>query len=163
MEETHPRERKTWPADTPEEEKRRARGDEALTQITIMDGFAAYRRGGWEVQPSDSNIGSTPWAAQYQGDMAEQGIRERFLTQSWVFCRWGRPRKFVNGVPKDEAKIHGTKWSGSGFVEFGTLPGLTLYHDWKKTQQVAERAALEGLETPRPELGPNDKGKERAA
>ena len=114
METTHPLQRKTWPAGTSAEEKKRARNDEALTQIVLLNGITAFRRGGWET--GDSTI----WKPQYEKGMKNKGIRSRILSHSWVYCRWGRPRRFVQGEeqPDGGQKMHGDAWRRPGFVEF---------------------------------------------
>ncbi|KAF2868845.1 hypothetical protein BDV95DRAFT_499986 [Massariosphaeria phaeospora] len=120
MEATHPRDRhaESWPAGTTDEEKRRAQGDEPLTRITLMDGVTAYRRGGWETTDS------TPQTPKYTDGNENKGIRCRVLTHGWVFCRWGRARKFDKGVPKDDPKVHGREWKAPGFVEFKQVRGV---------------------------------------
>ncbi|KAF2796517.1 hypothetical protein K505DRAFT_237589 [Melanomma pulvis-pyrius CBS 109.77] len=119
MKVTNPHERKTWPDGTTDAEKSRASGDEALTQITIMDGVTAYRRGGWET--GDSKPGKVNYVHPNGRDT---GIRCRVLTHGWVFCRWGRPRKFKDGKPADNPKVHGAAWKGDGFIEFRNVPGV---------------------------------------
>lgn len=120
MEDTHPRNRKTWPEGTTTEEKNRASGDDALTQIILMDGVTAYRQGGWETGVS------TPMNPQWstEGGGKDAGIRCRILTQGWVYCRWGRARKFSNGIATDDPKAHGQGWKGDGFVEFRDVKGV---------------------------------------
>lgn len=115
---THPRDRKTWPPHVSEDEKRRAQNDDALTQITIMDGVTAYRVGGWETSESD------PWRVRYAEGSEAKGIRSRILTHGWVCCRWGRARRFVDGRPKDDPKVHGAAWKHPGFVEFRDVEGV---------------------------------------
>jgi hypothetical protein len=117
---THPREPTTkWPPGITEAEKNRAKGDEPLTQITLLDGITAYRKGGWETQ--DSSV----WEPVYASESgAETGIRARVLVHGWVYCRWGRARKFVNGRKADERRVHGKAWVEPGFVEFREVEGV---------------------------------------
>jgi hypothetical protein len=117
MEQTHPRERKS-PSSWTDAEKQRAKGDEALNQITLMDGVTAYRRGGWET--AESTIDNP----KYEDKNENKGIRSRVLSHSWVYCRWGRARKFEKGKPADDPKVHGMQWSGKGFIEFEQVPGV---------------------------------------
>jgi hypothetical protein len=119
MEATHPRERTTWPEHWTKEEINRSKGDQPVTEITIMDGVTAYRRGGWE-----DFAASTPWKPVYQKGMEVKGFRSRVLAHGWVYCRWGRPRQFVNGEPADDAKAHGVQWRDPGFVEFRDVKGV---------------------------------------
>jgi len=120
MEATHPRQSSTiWPANATEAEKKRAKYDEPLTQITIMDGVTAYRKGGWETK--DSSIWDPVYAGKYGGDI---GIRARVLVHGWVYCRWGRTRKWAHGKPADDPGVHGMAWKKPGFVEFRVLPGV---------------------------------------
>ncbi|KAF2730719.1 hypothetical protein EJ04DRAFT_404375, partial [Polyplosphaeria fusca] len=118
MELTHPRERK-WPASTSEQEKRRAQMDEPLTQICMFDGVTAYRVGGWETGGSGRGRGEVVY--EDVGGEGE-GIRSRVLSHGWVYCRWGRARRFVGGRPADEAVVHGEGWKG-GFREFREVVG----------------------------------------
>ncbi|KAF2182506.1 hypothetical protein K469DRAFT_690636 [Zopfia rhizophila CBS 207.26] len=114
MQKTHPRNRQTpWPRGTTEDEKRWAQGDEPLIKITLMDGCTAYRRGGWQ----------TSHDGYEQPEYEFMGIRSRILTHSWVYCRWGRPRTFVQGRPVDKKELYGAAWKG-GFVEFRDVPGV---------------------------------------
>jgi hypothetical protein len=124
---TNPRDR-VWSVGTPEAEKRRAQGDEALNQILLMDGLTAYRRGGWETP--DSQLLS-PTYQEKDGEI--KGIRTRILTHGWVYCRWRRPRKFANGRPKDDHKAHGPAWKG-GFVKFEDMPGVSKKDKRRATQ-----------------------------
>ncbi|KAF2277824.1 uncharacterized protein EI97DRAFT_373906 [Westerdykella ornata] len=114
MEATNPRER-MFPDDWDQREIARAKNDEPLTQMILMNGITVYRRGGWE----DPDI-SEPWdeGVVYQPGMEHRGIRSRQLTQAWVFCRWGRPRRFVKGQPADRKEVHGAQWRDPGSVEF---------------------------------------------
>ncbi|KAF2107531.1 hypothetical protein BDV96DRAFT_653618 [Lophiotrema nucula] len=113
MEATHPRRRESWPADISESEQRRAKGDEPLTQITIFAGLTAYRVGG--IETGESSVEKPVYL--HEG-WARKGIRARILTHGWVYCRWGRARKFVKGKPADEEEVHGAQWREPGFVEF---------------------------------------------
>ena len=74
-----------------------------VTQIVIIPGVTAFRRGGWETGES--------WLSQldYEDNCEDRGIRERIITHGWVFCRRGKPRTV--GLGADE-----------GFVEF--FPGV---------------------------------------
>lgn len=86
-----------------------------------MDGVTAYRQGGWE---TDVSTPVNPVWAQ-DGGGADSGVRCRTLTHGWVYCRWGRARRFgKGGVAVDDAKVHGDSWRGDGFVEFGDVPGV---------------------------------------
>lgn len=99
----------------------RARADDALTQITIMHGVTAYRRGGWEDGAStlaNQKFESSEWA--------RMGVRVRMLTQGWVYCRWGRARRFRDSKADDVAAAHGAAWRG-GFREFSDVEGVV---DW---------------------------------
>lgn len=144
MEVTNPRERKTWPDGTTDAEKSRASGDEPLTQITIMDGVTAYRRGGWETG------GSTPGKVNYaHPNGRDTGIRCRILTHGWVYCRWGRPRKFQDGKHADNPKVHGAAWKGDGFIEFRNVPGVAEKQRLRDASPVAPVAGHSGT-TARP-------------
>jgi len=113
MVDTNPRNKTTWPQGTTEAEKARARNDDGLTQIVLMDGITAYRQGGWETPDS------TPFTPKYAEPKGkETGVRCRVITNSWVYCRWGRARKFKDGKPADDKTAHGATWKDPGFVEF---------------------------------------------
>ncbi|PSN67140.1 hypothetical protein BS50DRAFT_667411 [Corynespora cassiicola Philippines] len=121
MKETNPRSRTEWPMGTASAEKQRARLDEPLVQITIMDGLTAYRQGGWETVDSPALYGKEE--REYEDGMADQGIRSRLLTHQWAYCRWGRPRKFEGAANADDPKTHGDQWNG-GFIEFSDMGGV---------------------------------------
>lgn len=139
-------------------ETRRSRGDEALTQITIMDGVSAYRLGGWETKTS------TCTAPVYEKPAYRtQGVRARILTHAWVYCRWGRARGFANGKPRDgDAKTHGGAWKG-GFVEFDHVPGVPQWLALERAARKAKTAVTggeDGLTTGTPAgVRTQDKGK----
>ena len=113
MEDTHPRTRKSWPAHYTEQEKVRAKTDEAVTQIVIHDGLTAYRVGGWETKES------TPRNPVYCDEEDQyQGIRSRVLVPGWVYCRWGQSRSAYGGKARTDKTIHGMQWKDPGFVDF---------------------------------------------
>ncbi len=101
-------------------EKQRAAFDVALVQIAIMDGVCAYRRGGWETSRSKV-FGKKEFARQKgsKSSKSVRGVRERPLTQAWVYCRWGRSRGFKKG----EVGNGGHKWDHGGRVE-GRVRGV---------------------------------------
>ncbi|KAF2853616.1 hypothetical protein T440DRAFT_444636 [Plenodomus tracheiphilus IPT5] len=119
-------------------EKQRARGDGALTQITIMSGLCAYRLGGWETR------GSTADQVEFEDPAYEtEGIRVRSLTHGWVYCRWGRPRGYNNGkvsVAVNE-RIHGDAWEG-GFLEFTDVEGVPNWSEKDRRETKAKAAAM---------------------
>jgi hypothetical protein len=144
MEQQHPRTSDTEPRLTPAEkarratlseaEKKRARNDEPLTQITIMDGVTAYRLGGWE------SPASTLTSRHYEKpEWAHRGVRMRALTQGWVYCRWGRARSLKDGKGNDVPVAHGVAWNG-GFKEFGHIRGVV---DWKGIESEQKEVAFE--------------------
>jgi hypothetical protein len=102
-------------------EKKRSKNDDALTQIIIMDGVTAYRRGGWE--SADSKVLDVKYE---KSEFGNQGIRSRVLTAGWVYCRWGRARQFKDGKSADIPAAHGTAWN-EGFREFSEVVGVV---DW---------------------------------
>ncbi|KAF1851572.1 uncharacterized protein K460DRAFT_240622, partial [Cucurbitaria berberidis CBS 394.84] len=112
-------------------EKKRARNDEPLTQITIMDGVCAYRLGGWE------KVSSKASQPEYEKpEYKTQGVRARILTHGWVYCRWGRARRFKEGKPNDGGeKVHGDAWKG-GFVEFTDVKGV---YPWLEEERKARK------------------------
>jgi hypothetical protein len=142
MQDTHPRNRKTWPEGTTTKEKNRASGDDALTQITLMDGVTAYRQGGWETGISTPM--NPKWSTKGGGE--NSGIRCRILTHGWVYCRWGRARKFgKDGVAADDPKVHGQSWKGNGFVEFKDVKGVpkaTKKHTSKYSETTSTSPSL---------------------
>lgn len=116
-------------------EKARARNDDALTQITLMNGVAAYRVGGWE------DVESTVTDVRYEtAGHATRGVRERVLSKAWAYCRWGRARKFKDGRADDRAAQHGVVWKG-GFKEFTDVEGV---RNWVKSER-GEKKRGEGL------------------
>ena len=122
-----------------EAERKRARNDDPLTQITIMDAICAYRLGGWET------ANSTIAAPEYEKpEYPNQGVRTRLLTQAWVYCRWGRARRFQAGKPDDGGEhVHGDAWKG-GFKEFTDVKGVYPWLDVERKEKAfAARAALE--------------------
>jgi hypothetical protein len=117
-------------------EKRRAKNDDPLTQITIMDGVTAYRKGGWET--ADSEV----LKAKYERtDFRDQGVRARMLVPGWVFCRWGRAREFKDDKSADVAKVPGVAWNG-GFREFADVEGVV---DWIGTERAERRTNREAV------------------
>lgn len=102
-------------------EKKRAHNDDALTQITVLDGVTAYRVGGWEAR--DSTLSDVRFEKKEFGN---RGVRVRKLTDALVYCRWGRARRFKNGKGDDVAAQHGDAWDG-GFVEFARVKGLGFW------------------------------------
>lgn len=111
-----------------EAEKSRARMDRPLTQMILMAGVRAYRRGGWET-PSSQAKAPVYEQPQYQ----RQGIRSRMLTQGWVYCRWGRAPSISSSSSSSgqagarQEKMHGDAWDG-GFLEFTDVEGVP---DWR--------------------------------
>lgn len=97
-----------WPEGTPAEEIQRAKLDEPLVRINIMAGCTAYRRGGWQNEDGS-------YIYDEGASVEDKGIRSRVLTHSWVYCRWGRKRRWDG---KDGEKVHGVLWREPGFVEF---------------------------------------------
>jgi hypothetical protein len=121
-----------------EKEKKRAKSDEPLTQITIMDGVTAYRLGGWESATS-TNANIKYERFQYR----KQGIRARILTHGWVYCRWGRARRFKDGKPDDVEDVHGDAWKAPGFVEFSAVDGVVDWLEKEKREVEAKRKEWE--------------------
>jgi hypothetical protein len=148
-------------AKSSEEEKKRAKSDEPLTQITIMDGVTAYRLGGWESATStNTNIKYEKF--QYR----KQGIRARILTHGWVYCRWGRARRFKDGKPDDVEDVHGDAWKAPGFVEFSAVDGVV---DWLEKEKREVEVKRKEWEKKHPKEGKgqtpvvSSKNKEKAA
>jgi hypothetical protein len=155
MEQTNPRtpdthdllynEEKTRRAGLSAAEKKRAKSDDALTQIMIMDGVTAYRRGGWE------SAYSKVLDVKYEKtEFRDQGIRARVLTAGWVYCRWGRARQLKDGKSADSPAAHGTAWN-EGFREFSDVQGVV---DWvgverkeKERKKKLMLAALKAKQT----------------
>jgi hypothetical protein len=119
MEAEDPRDRKDWTGIPPGEIHMR-KDDKPVTQIIVMDGITAYRLGGWE--KSESKV----WDVKYDDKNYDhkRGIRSQLLAHGWVFCRWGRPRKFEGGKEIKNPKIHGSAWKDGGFVEFEDVEGV---------------------------------------
>ncbi|KAL5113733.1 hypothetical protein ACEQ8H_008375 [Pleosporales sp. CAS-2024a] len=103
-------------------ERKRAKHDEPLTQMTILHGVTAYRLGGWEA--SNSRIQEVKYEKE---EHANQGLRVRKLTKGLVYCRWGRRRRFQEGKSEDMAEVDGEAGKG-GFVEFSEVKGVV---DWR--------------------------------
>jgi hypothetical protein len=121
-------------------EKKRARNDDPLTQITIMDGVTAYRLGGWEAP--DSSITNVKYERH---EYANKGVRVRKLTDGLVYCRWGRARRFKNGKGNDVAAQHGNAWNG-GFVEFNQVKGVVDWLSMERGKKETESTAAKGKE-----------------
>jgi hypothetical protein len=68
-----------------------SQGDK-VTQIVIMPGVTAFRRGGWETS------GSSLADVAFEDKCKDKGIRERIITHGWVFCRRGKPRTVGRGA-----------------------------------------------------------------
>jgi hypothetical protein len=118
----------------PAAEKARARGDIPLTQIVVMDGITAYRRGGWETP------GSTITNLEFEKpEFASRGIRSRKLTQGWVYCRWGRERKHTLGKPADVAAHHSFAWREGGFINFSQVPDVVNWEELDRDSRVGSR------------------------
>ncbi|OAG00877.1 uncharacterized protein CC84DRAFT_1262964 [Paraphaeosphaeria sporulosa] len=95
MERTHPRSAEmVFQSD---ESRKRARNDEAVVSMVLMDGLTAYRAGGWEAPGSnplwdgDEVVGRVYAKDEYVG----KGYRGRLLTPGWVFCKWDRAKGFA--------------------------------------------------------------------
>jgi hypothetical protein len=143
MEQTNPRtpdthellhkEEKTRRAGLSTAEKKRAKNNDALTQIIIMDGVTAYRRGGWE--SADSKVLHVRYE---KTEFADQGIRARVLTAGWVYCRWGRARQFKDGKSDDIPAVHGVAWN-EGFREFSDVAGVVDWVGFERKEKEKER------------------------
>ena len=127
-----------------EAEKKRARGDTALTQIICFNGVTAYRRGGWEVGSSTANN-----PVYEKGEYKNMGVRVRVLTQGLVYCRWGRALSSQKSASMDNEtgkKIHGDAWREGGFMQFTDVEGV---FDWlgkeRKEKAEARKAVLERM------------------
>jgi len=127
-----------------EAEKKRARGDTALTQILCFNGVTAYRRGGWEVGSSTANH-----PVYEKGEYKNMGVRVRVLTQGLVYCRWGRTLSSQKAAEMDNEtgkKIHGDAWREGGFMQFTEVEGV---FDWlgveRKEKAEARKAVLERM------------------
>jgi hypothetical protein len=108
-----------------EQEKNRALGDPALTQILCFEGVTAYRRRGWERGSSDIND-----PVYEEAEYKDMGIRARVLTQGLVYCRWGRARGMQSAAAMDDEegkRVHGDAWREGGFVNFTHVEGV---FDW---------------------------------
>ena len=150
MEQTHPRQPSTvWAPTVSAEEKKRAQGDEALNQILIMGGLTAYRKGGWEDWETsdphwDGDAGR--WAGRVYANPGDKdkGFRDRVLTHGWVFCRWGRARRFgKDGQPADEAAVDGEGFRG--FVEFRELDEIKGKWKGKRKKKEEEEGNKTGV------------------
>ncbi|KAF2017652.1 hypothetical protein BU24DRAFT_420693 [Aaosphaeria arxii CBS 175.79] len=117
MQAEDPRSRKSWPQGYTKDDKDTARNYSPLTQIILMDGIEAYRRGGWETADS------TRWSPEYAQGTENEGFRVRRIVPAWTYLRWGKPRRFERGVEIANEKIHGKDWNG-GFVEFQDVEGV---------------------------------------
>jgi hypothetical protein len=117
-------------------EKRRAKNDDPLTQITIMDGVTVYRKGGWET--ADSEVLKVKYE---RTEFRDQGVRARMLAPGWVFCRWGRAREFKDGKSADVAKTHGVTWNG-GFKEFADVEGVVDWIGLERAEREKNREAV---------------------
>jgi len=127
-----------------ETEKKRARGDTALTQILCFNGVTAYRKGGWEVGSSTANN-----LVYERREWKDMGVRVRVLTQGLVYCRWGRALSSQKTAEMDNEtgrKIHGDAWREGGFMQFTDVEGV---FDWlgaeRKEKAEARRAVLEKM------------------
>jgi hypothetical protein len=127
-----------------EAEKKRAKGDTALTQIVCFEGVTAYRRGGWE--DGKSSIDKPIFEKSEYEDM---GIRARVLTHGLTYCRWGRARSMQNAGSLDEEtgkRIHGDVWREGGFRNFTDVEGVV---DWlgkeRNDRADANKAALDEM------------------
>ncbi|KAF9729093.1 hypothetical protein PMIN01_12783 [Paraphaeosphaeria minitans] len=93
MERTHPRSSETvFPS---EEVWRRARYDEAVVGMVLMDGLTAYRAGGWEAAGSDPGWDGDGFVGRVYAKDGDggRGYRGRVLTHGWVFCEWQGARR----------------------------------------------------------------------
>ncbi|KAI4916125.1 hypothetical protein J4E90_004571 [Alternaria incomplexa] len=127
-----------------ETEKRRARGDTALTQIICFNGVTACRKGGWE---NGSSTASNP--VYEKAEYKNMGVRVRVLTQGLVYCRWGRALSSQKTAEMDNEtgkKIHGDAWRQGGFMQFTDVEGV---FDWlgveRKEKADARKAVLERM------------------
>lgn len=112
-----PKEEKRRRKGLSEAEKRRRGNDNPLTRITIMRGVTAYRLGGWETAES------TARKRVFEEGGEGKGVRVRILTHAWVYCRWGRARRFEKGREVDDGEeVHGEGYKG--FVEFRDVEGV---------------------------------------
>ncbi|KAF2493970.1 hypothetical protein BU16DRAFT_60824 [Lophium mytilinum] len=124
---------------TDSDERNRATGDEGLVRVNCMSGCTVYRRGGWEERVNDNYKVDDQRAWKVPENNASKGMRSRQLTQNWVLCRWGRQRKWTNGVKSDVALAHGYKDGSTtkpkeafGFMEF-----IEVVSKYKTTVVVA--------------------------
>jgi hypothetical protein len=147
MEQTNPRTPDTEPLLSKQEkarrarisadEKKRAKHDDALTQITILDGVTAYRLGGWETATS------TILEPEFEkSEYEDKGVRVRVITHGWVYCRWGRARRFKDGKSADVPAAHGAAWKDGGFKEFSDVKGVV---DWTQMARDAGGPANQAL------------------
>jgi hypothetical protein len=119
-----------------EAEKKRARNHDPLTQITILDGVTAYRLGGWEC--AESTILDVKFEKK---EFINQGVRARVFTRGWVYCRWGRARRFRDRKGVDALEAHGTAWRDGEFTEFSDVWGVV---DWFDNERKQGKAKLHG-------------------
>jgi hypothetical protein len=121
----------------PADEKKRAKHDDPLTQITILDGVTAYRLGGWETATS------TVLDPEFEkSEFQKKGVRVRVITHGWVYCRWGRAKRFKEGKSVDVPATHGAAWKDGGFKEFSDVAGVV---NWSQVERDARRQAKEAL------------------
>ncbi|KAF2450560.1 hypothetical protein P171DRAFT_479643 [Karstenula rhodostoma CBS 690.94] len=94
MERSHPRNPET--AFASEEARKRASNDEAVISMVLMNGLTAYRAGGWEAPESDPGWDGEGFVGRVYAREGNggRGHRERVLAHGWVFCKWGRARRF---------------------------------------------------------------------
>ncbi|KAF2812984.1 uncharacterized protein BDZ99DRAFT_496085 [Mytilinidion resinicola] len=124
----NPRSKEVQATITDADERNRMSGDEGLVRVNCMSGCTVYHKGGWAVKRNDVDDDDDEHAWKVPDNHVNKGIRSRQLTQNWVLCRWGRPRKWTNGRPSDAASAHGYK-EGSitkpletfGFIEFSEV------------------------------------------
>lgn len=94
MKRSHPR--NPGAASASEESKKRARNDNAVISMVLMNGLTAYRAGGWEAPESDPKWDGKGFVGRVyarEGDVGV-GYRGRVLSHGWVFCKWGRVESF---------------------------------------------------------------------
>jgi hypothetical protein len=123
-----------------QQEKKRALGDSALTQILCFEGITAYRRGGWE--RGSSNIHNPVYEKAEYKDM---GIRARVLTQGLVYCRWGRARRMQSAAAMDDEegkRVHGDAWREGGFMNFTDVEGV---FDWLGKDMAEKKERRKGF------------------
>jgi hypothetical protein len=133
-----------------EMEKRRAKGDEAVTQVVCCEGVTAWRRGGWEGSSSSDSTGNGKGEEGKRvfekPEYENMGIRARVLLRGLVYCRWGRARRGTNGARGEMVdnvtgkKIHGDMWREGGFVEFVAVHGVGDWIEAERVEREKERA-----------------------